>query len=374
MGKNLTSKALFCICFFFVFGLVLSGSAQADVSVEVLGTDITTHGDWRETYGQCFYVIPDSTQTWVEVPFTGDNNVCYGGLLLDRGLLDWDIFMDPASQPPLAFIWYFNPTVSGTRTRPVGGVFIGNQWNPCIGANGAFRGATFDNDISPTNDPLASEMEVDFTGSLTVAYYFLEEEVVCRTLNYELFVNGVSKATGSICNFDTGKYLVFRIHGLEGTSTIKLAVINNSSGVLTACCQGQIAPPQIAGVNVHLSGVFVDDCLQGCTPGYWKQEQHFDSWPSPYTTGMAFESVFSSCSVPGTPTLLDALWTGGGGLKALMRHAVAALLNSASPSVFYKYETPGDVISMVNAACSSGNYEATKCNLARANEEGCPLN
>ena len=37
--------------------------------------------------------------------------------------------------------------------------------------------------------------------------------------------------------------------------------------------------------------------------------------------------------VPGDPTLLDALNSGGGGINALMRHAVAALLNASNPDV-----------------------------------------
>jgi hypothetical protein len=47
---------------------------------------------------------------------------------------------------------------------------------------------------------------------------------------------------------------------------------------------------------------------------------------------------------------LEALETGGRGVEAFLRHAVAALLNAANPNVFYPLEPTGAVIAMVNAA------------------------
>ena len=377
MKRFLTSKQLLFICLIFALGLVLSGTAQADISVEVLGQDTITQGNWPGTYGKCFFLIPQSREFWREVPFNGSNNVCYGGSLLNQGLLTWDVFMK--NTPPKAFIWYFDPTYYYLKTDG------GDQWNPC---ENTYLGATFDNDISPTNDPLTSVLNVNWTGSLNVEYYFLEEVVVCRTLRYVLSVNGVPKATGSICDFDGGKYLVFKINGLAGASTIKLDVYNDNSGVLTSCCQGQ-TPAQYAGVNVHLSGVFVDQCgSNGCTPGYWKQAQHFDSWNG-YTTGQKFSEVFGrtimiTWSAPGggkpttvtNPTLLQALQANGGCLDALARHAVAALLNSANPNVSYQYAT-AEIITMVQNALDSGDciaIEGAKDLLATANQRGCPLN
>ena len=54
---------------------------------------------------------------------------------------------------------------------------------------------------------------------------------------------------------------------------------------------------------------------EGCTPGYWKQPHHFDSWVG-YQTGDEFDVVFG---VPYDVTLLQALTTGGGAEKALGR-------------------------------------------------------
>lgn len=110
---------------------------------------------------------------------------------------------------------------------------------------------------------------------------------------------------------------------------------------------------------------------EGCTPGYWKQEQHFDSWTSPYAPSTLFSDVFED-AFPGM-TLLQVVSQGGGGLNALGRHTVAALLNSASAGVDYDVSTQG-VIDAFNAVFPGGDYEGQKNIFAGFNELGCPLN
>jgi hypothetical protein len=114
---------------------------------------------------------------------------------------------------------------------------------------------------------------------------------------------------------------------------------------------------------------------EGCTPGYWKQPHHFDSWPAPYTPTTTFESVFGT--VPGLPdtfTLLDALNLNGGGIYALGRHVVAALLNAASGSVNYPLTTTQVIAAFQQAIAPGGNIEGTKNTFDRFNNLGCPLN
>jgi hypothetical protein len=72
-------------------------------------------------------------------------------------------------------------------------------------------------------------------------------------------------------------------------------------------------------------------------------------------------------------TLLEALKKMGGGEKAFLRHAAAALLNSANPDVAYAY-SPTEVIGMVQDAYASGDFEDTKDMFEAANESWCPLN
>jgi hypothetical protein len=123
----------------------------------------------------------------------------------------------------------------------------------------------------------------------------------------------------------------------------------------------------------------------GCTPGYWKQEQHFGSWTTytPYSPSDTFSDVFGHTieikwSEKGKPeditgpTLLEALQANGGGINALARHAVAALLNAESPGVDYAFTTI-EVIDLFQTAYPSGDIESTKEIFEEANEAVCPL-
>lgn len=109
---------------------------------------------------------------------------------------------------------------------------------------------------------------------------------------------------------------------------------------------------------------------EGCTPGFWKQSQHFDSWTAPYDPGDLFSEHFED-AFPGM-TLLQVLQQGGGDLNALGRQTVAALLNAASPDVDFG-STPGDVIAAFNAVFPGGDYESLKDEFEGANERDCPL-
>ncbi len=111
---------------------------------------------------------------------------------------------------------------------------------------------------------------------------------------------------------------------------------------------------------------------QGCTPGFWKQAHHFAHWPAAYRPEDSFARIFLGLESPEEPTLLQALDPGGGGFVALMRQAVAALLNAAHGSLIYPY-TPEQVIAMFREAMESGEVETTKALFEQANEGTCPL-
>jgi hypothetical protein len=112
-------------------------------------------------------------------------------------------------------------------------------------------------------------------------------------------------------------------------------------------------------------------CDKGCTPGYWKQEQHWDSWGS-YFPEQEFDDVFT-CDSTGEMTLVDALKGKGGGLYALRRHAVASLLN-ADAFCCFDGGTPQNVINAYCAALSSAmSIEDQKDRFANDNEQNCPL-
>jgi hypothetical protein len=113
--------------------------------------------------------------------------------------------------------------------------------------------------------------------------------------------------------------------------------------------------------------------LQGCTPGYWRQAHHYGNWTAPYTPNTLFSDVFDN-AFPGR-TLGQVVALGGGGLNALGRHTVAALLNAASGAVDYGIADPQDVIDAFNAVYPGSNsaYNTLKDQFEGYNEAGCPL-
>jgi hypothetical protein len=106
---------------------------------------------------------------------------------------------------------------------------------------------------------------------------------------------------------------------------------------------------------------------EGCTPGYWKN--HLDAWVG-YDPGDDFNTTFGCELMPGGTTFDDAINAKGGHENALARHAVAALLNAASPDVSYDL-TEDEIIALVCGADS--NWESVKDMLDELNNSGCPL-
>jgi len=111
---------------------------------------------------------------------------------------------------------------------------------------------------------------------------------------------------------------------------------------------------------------------EGCTPGYWKQEHHYGSWAGGYTPETPFSDLFDD-AFPGM-SLVEVLGQGGGGLNALGRHVVAALLNAASGGVAYEM-TAAYVIERFNEVypASKQDYNGLKDMLEQYNERHCPL-
>jgi hypothetical protein len=122
---------------------------------------------------------------------------------------------------------------------------------------------------------------------------------------------------------------------------------------------------------------------EGCTPGYWKNSP--DCWEC-YTTGTKFSAVFGrqikiftggnpkqSSNYITDPTLLQALGANGGGINALARDAVAALLNACDEDINYPLSVAG-VIAAVQAAIDGGaaTIESEHLLLDLYNNYGCP--
>lgn len=110
--------------------------------------------------------------------------------------------------------------------------------------------------------------------------------------------------------------------------------------------------------------------LRGATPGFWKQEQHFDIWPDGMEPCQELDQYFMfpkelRIYTPTDDLLIDALrYKGGrtiwGGARILLRHGVAALLNAEKFGKFDEAKDGGgyfysadEVIDLVNAALAS---------------------
>ena len=178
-----------------------------------------------------------------------------------------------------------------------------------------------------------------------------------------------SPATVTATLLDTPANLVLeRIVTLVG----EVPEITTYTGVMSA----SVAVSDLVGANIWFKFNKQDvpnKGGEGCTPGYWRQSQHFDSWTG-YAPSDLFSSVFAD-AFPGQ-TLLDVVWARGGGLNALGRHAVAALLNATSPGVEYDYSA-AQVIDLFNAAYASGDrqvIESQKNAFDFLNNQGCGLN
>jgi hypothetical protein len=117
--------------------------------------------------------------------------------------------------------------------------------------------------------------------------------------------------------------------------------------------------------------VTVTDGGEGFTPGYWRN--HTEDWVG-YSTDADFDTTFGVDWYDPDITLLDAVWMRGGGLKALTRHAAAALLNAAHPDVAYDM-TVGDVLAEVQAVDPEdrGAVTALKNTFETLNEQGGDL-
>lgn len=110
---------------------------------------------------------------------------------------------------------------------------------------------------------------------------------------------------------------------------------------------------------------------EGLTPGFWKSNATFKSKQGQYKglTGAAWiaagyspnqqiSSVFSSIAGSlGNKTLLEGLQLGGGGKNALIRHAIAAVLNAAHPEVDYPL-TVDQIKTAVNNVIASNDLSA----------------
>lgn len=215
----------------------------------------------------------------------------------------------------------------------------------------------------------AATFEVSVDGGTPVEHTLADGE--CRVVHYNdggqeeidlvtvTELSSVNTVLDSIVQDSTHNEDIWRLPTITGTVTTTIKTFRSKGGIAVFYNSAEPPPPPPPTGG------------EGCTPGYWKQKHHFDSWAAPYTPNMLFSDVFEN-AFPGK-TLLQVLSAGGGGLTALGRHTVAALLSSANSGVEYDMNTAG-VIGAFNAAFPGGDFEGVKNVFERYNEQGCPLN
>ena len=153
-------------------------------------------------------------------------------------------------------------------------------------------------------------------------------------------------------------------------SVMALVAAAGLAVIAAGCAQEGQEPTALSSVTGPTAIVQNTGVTQGCSPGYWKNH----SFPAGYSPNQTLESVFDIPDSLGLDnvTLLTALQTGGGGVDALLRQGVAALLNSALGGyplpTFY-------VIQAVNNSLASGDpalIESIKDQLDVWNNSGIP--
>lgn len=215
-------------------------------------------------------------------------------------------------------------------------------------------------DADRTNAPFSFDFSGFGPGAVTVeSLDVLDVESVEANAVLELFGPG-NVSLGTIAIPQTGDNgLLTQNVGIAGVE--RMVVTLNGSGAIDnvrVSIEEDEPPPPPTGT-------------EGCTPGFWKN--HVEDWPpTGFAPGSDFDSTFGVDLFDPNLTLLQAAGQGGGGVNALGRHAVAALLNAAHPDVDSPLTT-AQVIAAVQSAAASGDFETTKDMLEDNNELGCRL-
>lgn len=152
---------------------------------------------------------------------------------------------------------------------------------------------------------------------------------------------------------------------------------NTTGPISSNTATGPVAHADVGSLVIFTNTKQPTSGSQGCTPGYWKQEHHLDSWKV-YQPTDDFDATFGVNFFNPNISLLTALQLNGGGLNRLASQGVAALLNAATGSgVNYQFTT-AQVIAIVqgSGAYAGLTVEQRKDLLDAANNGigGCPLN
>jgi len=194
------------------------------------------------------------------------------------------------------------------------------------------------------------------------------------------------------CSFESADPLAIVLVEVLGNGHYRVTL--NASNVVTVTCT---ATDDCGNDSAPCSFTISATCDQACSPGYWRQSQHFDEWcaagyqpvddycgPGAATLFVdAFNiSDFSSGEIPGDfdpgITLLEAVSLSGGDFNQALFLGSASLLNAAHPGVGAGAGVAQVQQMMQNAFAGTITFAQAKTYfaglIAQESDGGCPLN
>jgi hypothetical protein len=250
-----------------------------------------------------------------------------------------------------------------------------------VDGSGALVGGVAGDDLVLTGDvDVDGDFSDDFSGTLLtgeiVAFGSQDSGGATDQYDFRFIVTG-----GALAGMYAGKDLGVTTSS-EGSSFIgdfNVDFGGNAKGVI-----GSVERPEQPAIDLEkfvkiMKGT--DSAPEGLTPGFWKTHSQYGPAPSAgwaetgYDPDDSYEAIFGVNVAPGDVSLLEALNSNGGGIKALMRHSAAALLNAAHPNINFAYSV-NQVISLTQAAINSGNanqIEQLKNEFDYQNNKGADL-
>jgi len=157
-------------------------------------------------------------------------------------------------------------------------------------------------------------------------------------------------------------------------------------GTYTVRINAKTTQPRVQNSGFVTVAFTVVACTsQACSPGFWRQEQHFNSWPNPPFPADSFEGVFGRVitvnqgggapAITG-PTLQEASAATGGGVNRAARIGTAAYLSAVHVGVNYPYSA-AQVITAVQQAIDLSPFTGPSIddleNVWKNNPDHCPL-
>ena len=267
-------------------GLFILFSSTAALAVDVTcsgGNCVSSNsgGLWNNFgYGDCFYMLPTATVRETELPIgpgatqtASSFQACIGGALTNSP--DISVRISRGNPEEEAYSWSYGSTYP---FNPGAAQFIPSD---CMINRGDLdsenpdrRNGTFDNgDVNPSRpvlEPLSAEFTLSgsVTGDATLSYYFMNGSNECRKLNWSLKVDnntgsGLSEVqSGTIGDFENGKYLEFNLAGLSGNETFRLDM-TDPVGDAPTCADA----PDV-DINSVISGIFISGTSVCAPPPY----------------------------------------------------------------------------------------------------------